>query len=774
MGTVLSANTDDAALGTKRDEDRRGPHVPQHAAPSSRRPAPRADHGEASALAGAVDTVRRYLPRGNNLDQETFNSRHLFLSWVLLLHVPGLFALGAWQGFDLWHVGLELVVPVACVVFARLSINRRLAAFFVTAGLVYCSVVLVHLSGGMIEAHFHFFILIGLIALYQDWVPFLWNVVFTVLSHGLGSVIGSGIMFNHDAGQARPWTWAGIHGVAVLAACVGEVIFWKHTEQEQERNVQLVADLAAADAERRQAMSELLVNLARRNQSLLNRQLEVITDLEVREQEPDVLEELFRLDHLATRIRRNAESLLVLSGDDPARRWGKPVPLADVARAAAAEVEEYRRVEVLVNDHIEVAGRAVADLAHLLAELIENATTFSPPSTQVRVRSQLSPGDPHTTIVSIEDEGIGMPDDDLRAANALLEDVPEVDLGRSTMLGFHVVARLAQRYGLAVRLAPTPGGGVTAMVALPSELVSERRSATPATVGATTGGGAYSRGAGPSTPLLGLDGAGRLARLNGVGGQVHLGEQVAPPGPGGPGAVPPGQVPPRREPVAFTPDPFRPAPAPIPALAPAPTPPQTADTPAIQPPDWWWQSESFLPNGSSAGTGGAAPQPAMPPDGDGWHPGPAPDQQAGKTSVWPPPQPAPRAPAPAPGPGGHGDGATAPPPPTGNGSTPAMPDAPFVMPPTPSQPPGGHANGPMPAEPILPPMGNGLVQRVPGMHLAPSLRRDNGDGSGDTTAPAPERDRDHVRSMLSKFQANQRAGRAAADAGPADPPQEKR
>ena len=171
-----------------------------------------------------------------------------------------------------------------------------------------------------------------------------------------------------------------------------------------------------------------------------------------------MLEELFRLDHLATRIRRNAESLLVLSGDDLARRWGKPVPLADVVRAAAAEVEDYRRVEVLVNDHLEVTGRAVADLAHLLAELIENATTFSPPTSEVRVRSHLTPGESGAIVVSIEDSGIGMLEDELTRANALLAEAPEVDLGRSTMLGFHVVARLAKRYGLRVRLAPTPGG----------------------------------------------------------------------------------------------------------------------------------------------------------------------------------------------------------------------------------------------------------------------------------------------------------------------------
>ncbi|HEX5947370.1 MAG TPA: ATP-binding protein, partial [Acidimicrobiales bacterium] len=349
--------------------------------------------------------MRDYLPRGNTLDERTFARRHLLLTWVLALHVPALFILGAVQGYGLWHVALELTVPVACVVFGRLAINRRLASFFVTAGLVFCSVVLVHLSGGVIEAHFHFFILIGLIALYQDWVPFLWNVVFTVLSHGIGSAIGGDIMFVHGQGQNRPWVWAAIHGVAVLAACVGEVIFWKHTEQEQQRNVELVAEVAEADAIRQKAMSDLLVNLARRNQSLLNRQLTVITDLELRERQPDVLEDLFRLDHLATRIRRNAESLLVLSGDEPPRRWGKPVALGDVARAAAAEVEDYRRVEVLVNDHIDVEGRAVADLAHLLAELIENATTFSPPSSQVQVRSHLSTGDQISTVISIEDAG---------------------------------------------------------------------------------------------------------------------------------------------------------------------------------------------------------------------------------------------------------------------------------------------------------------------------------------------------------------------------------
>ena len=226
----------------------------------------------------------------------------------------------------------------------------------------------------------------------------------------------------------------------------------------------LVASIAAGRRRRRAAMSELLVNLARRNQSLLNRQLDLISDLEQRERQPDVLAELFQLDHLATRIRRNAESLLVLSGDEPARRWGRPVPLGEVVRAAAAEVEDYRRVDMLVNDHIEVAGRAVADLAHLLAELIENATSSRRRPAACWVRSHLAPrgrrafvlthrGPRHRHVRRRPGGGQRAAGPRARGRPAALDE-----------LGFHVVARLASRYGMPVNLASTPGGGLTALV----------------------------------------------------------------------------------------------------------------------------------------------------------------------------------------------------------------------------------------------------------------------------------------------------------------------
>jgi signal transduction histidine kinase len=615
--------------------------------------------------------VQDYLPRGNTLDEETFRQRHLFLCWVLALHVPALYVLGVVRGYGPVHVGLEVLFPAACVAFARLSINRRLAAFFVTAGLVYCSSVLVHLSGGVIEAHFHFFILIGLIALYQDWVPFLWDVVFTVVSHGLGSAIGSTLMFNHPAAQRQPWTWALIHGVAVLAACIGVIIFWKNTEDAQARNVALVADLAGADARRREAVSRLLVNLARRNQSLIDRQLEVIGDLEQHERQPHMLEELFRLDHLATRIRRNAESLMVLSGDEPPRRWGTPVPLSDVVRAAAAEVEDYRRVDVLVDDHLDVIGRAVADLAHLLAELIENATTFSPPTSEVRVRSHLSPGDPVAFVITVEDIGVGMAEVELRDTNRLLAEVPEVDVQRATTLGFHVVARLAQRYGIAVHLAGTPGGGLTAVISLPSELLSER----PA--GAAPAAGEYGRDQRYQQAARAWTGT-RSGRpvTNGVPdrwGRTAARRLVLDPA--------------ARPPVTPSPEAAPPAPPVAPAAwvpPPDPTPPPK--------PAWWYASDP---------DGGATADPSPPADAPG-------------TAVPP------------------------------------------VAPPA-TAPPATTADG--------------LVRRVPGTHLTPALRRRAGAPGTPGTPPAPpapgsSRDPERVRRMLSRFQANQRAGRAAAPAPP--------
>jgi HAMP domain-containing protein len=225
--------------------------------------------------------------------------------------------------------------------------------------------------------------------------------------------------------------------------------------------------VATEQAALRKSIGDMFLNLARRSQSLIDRQLELIDDLERTEADPDALDNLFKLDHLATRMRRNAEDLIVLSGAEPARRWSQPVPLVEVVRAALAEVEDYNRVELLPIDEIGVAGQAVSDVVHLLAELIENATSFSPPGTKVQVAGQqVSNG----YVLEIEDRGLGMSDDELVEANERLANPPMVDFALSRMLGLYVVARLAQRYNVKVQLRHSWYGGITALVLLPPTL----------------------------------------------------------------------------------------------------------------------------------------------------------------------------------------------------------------------------------------------------------------------------------------------------------------
>jgi signal transduction histidine kinase len=414
-----------------------------------------------------------YLPRGNTLDDRAWHKRHLFLQALLLLHLPCLFVFGVYMGRSAWDTIVVLSVPAGCLVLGHLIKHRRTASVLITAGLTYCSAVLVSFSNGSIEAHFHFFIMIGFIALYQDWVPFLWNVVFTVLSHGLGSVARTDLIFNHPSGQTSPWVWSTIHGVAVLAACCGVVIFWETTEREQRKTLELTQQLADAEITRRRFTSDLLVNLARRNQSLLYRQLGLINQLEDQAEDADALADLFRLDHLATRIRRNAESLLVLSGEEPPRTWGRPVALIDVVRAAIAETEDLDRVVFAVDERLAVFGNAVADLTHLMAELVENAVHFSPPEASVIIRTRPYLQTPGAHVLTVEDWGVGMRAEDMTAANDLLATPQDVDLSVSQRLGLHVVARLAQRHGIEVSLTPTPGCGVTAAVVLPPALFSD-------------------------------------------------------------------------------------------------------------------------------------------------------------------------------------------------------------------------------------------------------------------------------------------------------------
>jgi PAS domain S-box-containing protein len=229
-------------------------------------------------------------------------------------------------------------------------------------------------------------------------------------------------------------------------------------------NIRDVTEQAAL----RTSIGDLLHNLARRSQGLVDRQLELIDELERSEVDPDRLHELFRMDHLATRMRRNVENLIVLSGVEQRRRWSESVPLRDVVEAAVAEVEEYDRVQVAGIYDLTLAGRAASDVAHLLAELVENATSFSSPTTRVEVS-----GGPtgNGYVLEIEDHGIGMSDAELAEANRRLAEPLAADVAVSRMMGFHVVGRLAARHGIRVQLRHCWFGGVAALVLLPAVLL---------------------------------------------------------------------------------------------------------------------------------------------------------------------------------------------------------------------------------------------------------------------------------------------------------------
>ncbi|NKQ27847.1 sensor histidine kinase, partial [Streptomyces galbus] len=229
-------------------------------------------------------------------------------------------------------------------------------------------------------------------------------------------------------------------------------------------------EAAVKQAELRAGVSEVFVNLARRSQVLLHKQLTLLDTMERRTEDTDELADLFRLDHLTTRMRRHAEGLVILSGAAPSRQWRKPVQLMDIVRAAVAEVEDYERIEVRRLPRVAVTGPAVADLTHLVAELLENATVFSPPHTAVQVLGERVA---NGFTLEIHDRGLGMAPEALLDANLRLAETPEFELSDTDRLGLFVVSRLAQRQNVRVSLQPSPYGGTTAVVFIPDALLTD-------------------------------------------------------------------------------------------------------------------------------------------------------------------------------------------------------------------------------------------------------------------------------------------------------------
>ncbi|MFD4351804.1 nitrate- and nitrite sensing domain-containing protein [Nocardia sp. NPDC058518] len=229
---------------------------------------------------------------------------------------------------------------------------------------------------------------------------------------------------------------------------------------------------AVDEARTREGVRAVFLNIAHRSQIVVHRQLEILDEAERRQEDPALLETLFRLDHLATRERRNAENLIILGGGRPGRQWRQPVPVMDVVRSAIGETLDYARVRVTKLPEVSVVGTVVADLVHLLAELVDNATAFSPPQSRVEAGGNIVG---KGVVVEITDQGMGMSADDLVRYNNMLADPPDFGVGTlssDSRLGLFVVARLALAHGVSVRLSESDYGGIRAIVLIPQQLLA--------------------------------------------------------------------------------------------------------------------------------------------------------------------------------------------------------------------------------------------------------------------------------------------------------------
>jgi signal transduction histidine kinase len=235
-------------------------------------------------------------------------------------------------------------------------------------------------------------------------------------------------------------------------------------------------ELASEQALVRRNTTESLANLGRRNQNLVRRQLNFISEFEQEELDPSALANLFELDHLATRMRRNAESLLVLVGETSPRRWAEPLSLSDVIRAGLSEVEDYRRVVLRRVDESMITGAVVSELAHMLAELIENGLAFSPPDLEVEIYGRRV-GNGY--MLAVVDHGVGMSKEQLAKANARLRGEEDFIVAPTRFLGHYVVGRLAQRLGIEIELTVSPVSGIVARLLLPPDILAEAKPDAP-------------------------------------------------------------------------------------------------------------------------------------------------------------------------------------------------------------------------------------------------------------------------------------------------------
>ncbi len=313
---------------------------------------------------------------------------------------------------------------------------------------------------------------------------------------------------------------------------------------------------AVDEAKLRQGLNDVFRSLSRRSQSLLHRQLTLLDQMERRASDPEALDDLFRLDHLTTRMRRHAEGLIILAGAPPGRGWSSPVRMVDVMRGAIAEVEDYARVSVATRSQAALTGSAVADVIHLLAELIENATTLSPPYTSVRVSGDTVA---NGFAIEVEDRGLGLNPARLAELNDRLANPPEFNPSDSEQLGLFVVSQLAKRHGIRVTLKASPYGGTAAIVLVPQHLVVTEeafRGGLPGepVVAQLTANGYHAQAEPDGRPVRGAPGPG-VTELNGGPSELAPGIRISGPLRRSQGSVPepPGRGAHAAPPPALTP-----------------------------------------------------------------------------------------------------------------------------------------------------------------------------------------------------------------------------
>jgi signal transduction histidine kinase len=384
--------------------------------------------------------------------------------------------------------------------------------------------------------------------------------------------------------------------------------------------VQQAAVAAAVDqAQLRKGVNQVFLNISMRNQSLLHRQLSMLDSMERRTSDAGALADLFRLDHLTTRMRRHAEGLIILSGATPGRTWRDPVPVVDVLRAAVAEVEDYVRVDVTSESRDMVSGNAVNDIIHLVAELVENATVFSPPNTRIEVRADRA----GTGLVAeIEDRGLGLSAEELADINRRLASPPEFDLANSEQLGLFVVSRLAIRHSIRVSLRQSVYGGTTAILVLPFGVIVREGEERPPAGGRPANSNGNGNGAPPAPgdfPPGGPEGdpAGAASEF-GITGRHRLPSAAtgrrSDTGPDDSDEVQGLPAPPRGTPRpqwdVTAPEPGRQAAGPGRPSGPPPAPPAPAPAPpGGRPP---WETETVTPWSNAFSRSAAMPAPSAP------------------------------------------------------------------------------------------------------------------------------------------------------------------